>query len=456
MKKVIGIVVGILVIVACGFAGWLLLGRDPMSFAGGSTVALEDYKGGGITGVPAQLASADPVKRGEYLVHAAGCQACHTAPGGAPFAGGFAFNIPFGVIYSTNITPDKDTGIGNYTDAQFLAAVHKGIRADGERLYPAMPYTSYAYMTDDDALAIKNYLLTLAPIHAPARRNDLSWPFNQRRALALWNAMFGADQRFRPNAGESLQWNRGAYLAEAMGHCGECHTPRNVAFALDNHRKFAGAITAGWRAYNITSDKTSGLGDWSDEDLDLYLSTGHANGHGGAAGPMGEAADDSLSFLTPDDIRALAFYLRSVPARASDLPRTVTTPAPASHKDGLTAGRDLRGEKIFAGACASCHDWTGVSPVTGYATLTGVRAVNDPSATNVAQTVINGVDRKTAEGKIFMPAFGEGYSDGDIAAVANYVTARFGAKGAQLTGADVANLRKQATQDPKTKAPPNG
>jgi mono/diheme cytochrome c family protein len=456
MKKTVGIVVAIVVIVALGYAGWLLLGRNPTSFAGGSTVALEDYKGGDITGVPTQFASADPVKRGEYLVHAADCQACHTAPGGAPFAGGFAFNMPFGTIYSTNITPDKETGIGNYTDAQFLAAVHKGIRADGEKLYPAMPYASYTYMTDDDALAIKTYLFTLAPVHAPATQDELSWPYNQRSLLALWDVMFNADERFRPSVDQSLQWNRGAYLAEALGHCGECHTPRNLAYALDNHRKFAGAVTAGWRAYNITSDKVSGLGDWSEEDVYLYLSTGHANGHGGAAGPMGEAADKSLSFLAPDDVHALAAYLRSVPARATDMPRTVTTPAPASPKDGLAAGYDWRGEIIFAGACASCHDWTGVSPVTGYATLTGVRAVNDPSATNVAQTVINGVDRKTAEGKIFMPAFGEGYSDDDIAAVANYVTARFGAKGAQLTGTDVANLRKQSTQEPKTKAAPNG
>ena len=141
-KKVIGTISAGIFVIALGFAGWTLLGRDPMSFASGSTVALEDYKGGDITGVPTQLASADLVKRGEYLTHAADCQACHTARGGAPFAGGFAFNMPFGTIYSTNITPDKQTGIGNYTDAQFLAAVHRGIRADGEKLYPAMPYTS--------------------------------------------------------------------------------------------------------------------------------------------------------------------------------------------------------------------------------------------------------------------------------------------------------------------------
>ena len=456
MKKIIEIIVAIVVIAVLGFAGWLFVGRDPMSFAGGSTVALGDYNGGNVAGVPAQLASADLVKRGEYLTHAADCQACHTAPGGAPFAGGFAFNMPFGTIYSTNITPDKQTGIGNYTDAQFLAAVHKGIRADGEKLYPAMPYTSYSTMTDDDALAIKTYLFTLAPVNAPAKQDQLSWPYNQRSLLALWNVMFNPDERFRPNTGQSPQWNRGAYLAEAMGHCGECHTPRNLAYALDNHRKFAGALTAGWRAYNVDSDKDSGLGDWSDEDVYLYLSTGHANGHGGAAGPMGEATDDSLSYLAPDDVHALVTYLRSIPALASDVPRTVTTPASASHKDGLAGSSDLRGEKIFAGACASCHDWTGVSPVTGYATLTGVRAVNDPSAANVAQTVINGVNRKTAKGEIFMPAFGEGYSDDDIAAVANYVTARFGAIGSQLTGNDVANLRKQATQEHKSAEAPNG
>ncbi|WP_296746207.1 cytochrome c [Mesorhizobium sp.] len=454
MKRAIGILVLVLAVVAFGFAGWLFLARAPMSFAGGSTVALADYHGTDVTGVPAQLASADLVKRGEYLTHAADCQACHTAPGGAPFAGGFAFNMPFGTIYSTNITPDKKTGIGNYTDAQFLAAVHKGIRADGEKLYPAMPYASYSLMTDADALAIKAYLFTLAPVNAPPRPDQLSWPFNQRSLITLWNVAFNADERFRPNTGQSPQWNRGAYLAEAMGHCGECHTPRNLAYGLDNHGKFSGALIAGWRAYNITSDKTSGIGDWSDKDLLAYLSTGHANGHGGAAGPMGEAADDSLSYLLPEDTHALVAYLRSIPVHASDLPRTVTSAAPSSYKEGAVADANSRGEKIFAGACASCHDWTGVSPVTGFATLTGVRAVNDPSAINVAQTVINGVNRKTADGTIFMPAFGDGYSDDDIAAVANYVTARFGAKGAHLAAKNVAALREQAAQ--QLKEAPNG
>ena len=240
------------------------------------------------------------------------------------------------------------------------------------------------------------------------------------------------DEQFRPNPAQSAEWNRGAYLAEAMGHCGECHTPRNLAYALNNRSKFAGALTAGWRAYNISADKDSGLGNWTDADLATYLSTGHADGHGGSAGPMGEATDNSLTFLTPGDIHALVVYLRSVPERSTDLPRNGgETPAPASHKEGAPDEVNSRGEMIFAGACAACHDWTGVSPTNHYATLTGVRAVNDPSATNVAQTVINGVNRQTARGPIFMPSFGEAYSDDDIAAVSNYVTARFGAEGAK-------------------------
>src|SRR6202012_4089117 len=183
------IAVAAVAVIGLGVAIWLLAIPGPMAFAQGSPVALADYNGANPTGVPAELSHADLVKRGEYLAHAADCFACHTAQGGgAAYSGGFAFNLPgMGTIYSTNITPDKETGIGNYTDQQFLDAVHKGIRADGARLYPAMPYTSYTEMTDDDALAIKAYLFSLAPVHAPAKPDQLSWPYNQRWLLALWN-----------------------------------------------------------------------------------------------------------------------------------------------------------------------------------------------------------------------------------------------------------------------------
>ena len=272
------------------------------------------------------------------------------------------------------------------------------------------------------------------------------FPFNQRWAMYFWSALFNRDSRFELDSSKGPEWNRGAYLAEALAHCGECHTPRNLAFALDNRKKFAGAVTAGWRAFNISSDKITGVGGWSEQDLVSYLSIGHANAHGTASGPMGEAVDQSFSQFRPEDIRAVVTYLRSVPATASpDLPATLAPPAPASHKDG-GGSRDQRGKMVFEGACVSCHGWTGVSSISPFATLTGVWAVNDSSATNVAQIVISGTRRHVPDGAVSMPAFGGAYSDIEIAAVANYVTARFGSEASKLTAQDVAELRKQTSQ----------
>jgi mono/diheme cytochrome c family protein len=438
-------VVAIAVVVAA-VAVWIVRGPGPMAFADGQKVTLADYKDADPTGVPALLAKASIAERGAYLARAADCMVCHTTQGGKEYAGGLGFKLPFGMLYSTNITPDKETGIGNYTDRDFLNALHRGTRRDGARLYPAMPFTSYTYISDADALAIKAYLFSLPPVHAAAPENTLMFPFDQRWAMNFWSVLFNPDTRFEPDASRSAEWNRGAYLAEALAHCGECHTPRNLAFALDNRKKFAGALTAGWRAFNISSDKTTGIGAWSDADLISYLSTGHAAGHGTASGPMGEAVDQSFSQLVPEDIRAVVTYLRSVPAITStDLPATLAPPAPASHRDGGGIS-DPRGKMVFEGACVSCHGWSGESSISPLATLTGVWAVNDPGATNVAQIVISGTKRRTPKDAVSMPAFGNAYSDAEIAAVANYVTSRFGSKGAQLTAQDVAELRKQTSQ----------
>src|SRR5580658_3047049 len=239
--------VALIAIVAVALAVLLWLhGPNALEFAGGRPVELADYHGADPTGVAAALQGSDLVTRGDYLARAADCMVCHTAPGGTP--------------YATNITPDKETGIGSYSDAQFLAALHRGVRADGARLYPAMPYTSYSYMSDADALAIKAYLFSLVPVRAPPKADSLSFPFNQRWLLGIWAALFNPDRRFQPNAARSPEWNRGAYLSEALAHCGECHTPRNLAFALNNRKKFGGALTAGWRAYNISTDSGSGVG----------------------------------------------------------------------------------------------------------------------------------------------------------------------------------------------------
>lgn len=421
-------------------AAYLVFGPQPTDFAGGKRIALGNYTGADPTGVPPELKTASLIERGEYLTHAADCVVCHTAKGGVPFAGGRAFVLPFGTLYSTNITPDVDTGIGSYTNANFLDALHKGIGRGNTKLYPAMPDASYTYMSDADALAIMAYLFSLKPVHAPSPKNTLTFPFNQRALMGLWWAFFNPDKRYEPNLDRSPEWNRGAYLAEAMAHCGECHTPRNPAFALNNRKKFAGAVQAGWAAYNITADTASGVGEWSDEDIAQYLSTGHAN-RGTATGPMGEAVDASLSHLKSSDISALVTYLRTVPAVASDdLPKPKQTPAPTLQA-GDNAAPESHGKTVYEGACAGCHGWTGLSPVIPFATLTGTRAVNDPTANNVAQVIIAGGQRHYAVDSDNMPAFGGTYSNAEIASVANYVTARFGAKGSALTAEDVAKLR---------------
>jgi mono/diheme cytochrome c family protein len=443
-KRALFIGAAVLVFVAAVVFDRIVLGPGPMAFAGGSRVLLANYHGADPTGVPPSLAHASLIQRGEYLARAADCASCHTAKGGTPFAGGLAFVLPFGTIYSANITADKDTGIGGWSDAAFLGAIHKGVDDEGKTLYPAMPYASYTGMTDEDALAIKAYLFSLKPVHNDVPDNKLGFPFNQRWLIGIWSVFFNPDKRFEPDTDRSAQWNRGAYLAENLAHCGECHTPRNLAFALDNRAKFAGEIQSGWRAYNITADKDSGIGGWSDAELAQYLSQGHANGRGTAAGPMGEAVDKSLKYLTADDTAALVAYLRTVPGiSSSGLPAPKVVPAPASHREGVVADYDPRGKALFAGSCASCHDWTGVSPLTPYATLTGARAVNDRAATNVAQIVLQGMVRDTPHGKAFMPSFGHAFSDAEVAAVANYVTARFGARPSAIGVKDVAKLRQE-------------
>ena len=333
-------------------------------FAGRDRVALADYKQADPTGVPANsrtrassnagaISSARPIARPATRRSAAN-----------PSRAAGRSSLPFGTIYSTNITPDKETGIGQYSDAEFLAAVRRGVRRDGARLYPAMPFASYTYLTDADALAIKAYLFSLEPINAPAIPNTFAFPFDQRWAMGIWALMFNADRRFEPHADRSAEWNRGAYLVEALAHCGECHTPRNLFQALDERRKFAGAVTGGWRAYNITSDSTSGVGDWTAEALAHYLATGHAEGRGTAAGPMGEAVDLSLVHLTSEDIAAMVAYLRTVPPIANpDLPAPRPPSAVAAHAPGQ-ADNPL-GEQIYAGSLRELSRMDGPEPDLG-------------------------------------------------------------------------------------------
>ena len=318
--------------------------------------------------------------------------------------------------------------------------MHKGVRKDGQPLYPAFPYEAYTLLTDDDVLAIKAFLFSLPKVRAQPPPNALMFPFNQRFLMAFWSIAYSPGRRFRPHPDRTPEWNRGAYLAEALAHCGDCHTPRNLAQAMDNRRKFEGALAGGWRAYNITPDRASGVGDWSDDELVQYIMGAHVPGRGAASGSMAEAINAGLKDLTPGDLHAIVAYLRSVPARGSGILPAPRQQVASDLPKVMAASYDPRGRQIFEQACASCHGWSGSSLLSPRATLTGVRAVNDATGENVAAIVIGGWASSGAN-DLSMPAFGNTYSDTEIAAVANYVTARFGAASSTLTAADVGKLR---------------
>ncbi len=430
-----------------GFIGILALGLLVAAFAYFGLNRIDAAAGAApsIAGAPATAAV---LARGEYLTKAADCVACHTVPGsGRPFAGGVAFRLPFGTIYSTNITPDPERGIGGWSDDEFVRAVRDGVGRHGEHLYPAFPYTSYTQMSRGDVLAIKAYLATLPAVPAANRANELSFPFNQRWALGFWNAAFFKDRRFPFDSSKSSEWNTGAYLATALGHCGECHTPRNAGFGMDQGMALAGAELQGWRAYNITPDLRHGIGSWTDDEVAQYLETGRAAGHAAASGPMGEVVAHSLQYLDPADVAALVAYLRGVPARVGAHPVDIDPlPPPVAASTAAGPGPDdltahPQGLELFEGACASCHQWNGRGQQSDYASLVGTRGVNDASAVNVTQVILQGVDLRVAGSDVYMPAFGRAYSDSEVAALANYVVGHFGGKQGTVTPADVAARR---------------
>jgi mono/diheme cytochrome c family protein len=423
------------ILMAIGAVAYVVLNRTDRS-AGTAPV---------IAGAPA---SADVLARGEYLTKAADCVACHTVPqSNRPFAGGVAFKLPFGTIYSSNITADPASGIGSWSDDEFVRAVREGVRNDGQHLYPAFPYTSYTQLSRSDVLAIKAYLLSLPAINQANRANDLGFPFNQRWAMGFWNAAFFKSQRFVADPAKSPEWNSGAYLATALGHCAECHTPRNLGYGLEHHKEFAGAELQGWRAYNITPDPKYGIGSWTEGDTVQYLKTGHADGHASASGPMGEAVAHSLQFLDLADVTSLVAYLRSLPAHEGQHPIDVdpkAAPALASSDAAPGGGGDAahpEGLKLFEGACASCHQWNGKGQQTPYASLLGTRGVNDVSGANVTQAILQGVKMRIGDGDVYMPAFGSAYSNTEVAALTNYVVAHFGGKQASVTADEVAKRR---------------
>lgn len=373
------------------------------------------------------------VERGRYLATAADCVACHAIQNdGKPFAGGRAIETPFGNIVSPNITPDAETGIGSWTDEQFDKALRSGVRPDGSRLYPAMPYTSYTKMSRDDVVAIRAYLNTVEPVRHPVVANTLPFPFNIRASMRVWNALYFHPGEFKPDPQKSADWNRGAFLVDGPGHCMACHTPKSFLGGDIGSEYLRGSNLQGWFAPNITSDDRVGLGRWSSEDIVAYLKTGH-NRITAATGPMAEEIEHSTSKLKDEDLAAMAAYLKSIPGSAD-------SPAPLKADDPVM----LAGQAIYRDQCAACHQIDGRGVPHLFPSLWESSGVRSRDATTLIRIVLRGArsvataQEPTAPG---MPSFGRQLDDKQIAAVSTYVRNAWGLPAAAVAPADVSKLR---------------
>lgn len=396
-------------------------------------------------------ASPDLLRRGEYLAIAGDCVACHTAPGGEPFAGGLPLPTPIGDIIATNVTPSRTAGIGNYTLAQFTDAMRKGLRADGAHLYPAMPYTAYANVTDDDVRALYAYFMhAVTPVDTAPTPTRLPFPFDIRLSMAAWNLLFLDRPGFQPDATKSAQWNRGAYLARGLAHCGTCHTPRNLLMAESASREFGGGDVGVWFAPNITSDANSGIGGWSEQELVQYMLVGHAAGKTQAAGPMAEAIDKSLRHLTEGDLRSIAIFLKGVPAlhdAADTRPRYAWGAAaddlPSIRGVALPANLDqMTGPQLYDAWCATCHQADGEGSFDGgLPPLFHNTTLGTANTNNLVMVMLAGVRRQRDSTDVPMPGFARELSDEKIATLGGYLTQRYGNPQAAVTAEQVRTQR---------------
>ncbi|AYD00386.1 cytochrome c [Neorhizobium sp. NCHU2750] len=413
-----------------------------------------------LSSASAQEFSKELIDKGHYLATASDCMACHTNhEGGKPMAGGLPLASPVGTIMSTNITPSKQFGIGNYSEAQFSDAVRRGVRADGANLYPAMPYVSYSAMTDEDIHALYAYFMQgVAPVDEKAPETSLPFPMNIRASMMGWNLLFRPNAVHADDPNQSAEWNRGKYLAEGAAHCSTCHTPRGPLMQEDKSLNLTGAQVGPWYAPNITNDKVHGIGSWSQEDLVTYLKTGRLDTRAQAAGSMAEAISYSFQHLTDTDLNAIATYIRSVPSADAG-----QASGPSRFDQGK-AGNDLsafRGEsfaegmkgadagaQIFTANCASCHGYNGQGTADGYyPSLFHNAATGASNPTNVVAAILNGVDRDTEKGHVFMPPFGDqtnatvSLSNSEVASLANYLMKDYGNAGLTVTPDDVQVIR---------------
>ncbi|KMK19745.1 cytochrome C [Pluralibacter gergoviae] len=395
-----------------------------------------------VTGFQVKAADEALIKRGEYLAIAGDCGACHTREGKAPFSGGFAIKSPLGTIFSTNITPSQKAGIGHYSEQQFAAALRKGVRADGSRLYPAMPYTAYARLSDDDVAALYAYFMHgVKPVDVAAEKTSLPFPFNLRFSMAAWNLLFLDDKPFQPDANQSAEWNRGAWLVQGLTHCGTCHTPRNFLMAEQQDKSLEGASLGTWYAPDITAATLRDKGHWTREMLANYLATGRASNGATAGGPMLEAIDKSFSRMKPEDLRAIAVYLLPQESAAAAVQRVRWTPVQG---DDTPLAQPGEGERLYRSNCASCHNLAGQG-LNGLPALQNHPLLSKPNADNVVMAILDGVWPKNGQGMI---GFASTLTDSQIAAVTNYVMQDIGSSQVQISEARVKTLRNGGEASP--------
>lgn len=399
---------------------------------------------GWATGVMAQEAS---VARGEYLARMGDCTSCHTAPGGKPFAGGLAIHAPFGTIYGTNITPDPETGIGRYTLQDFTRVLRHGVTKDGTHLYPAMPYTSYALLTDPDIADLYAYFMHgVPPVHYTPPQTSLVFPLNQRWGIWFWNLLFLQKGPYETKPERSDGWNRGAYLAQSIGHCGGCHTPRGLAFQEKGYSEssrhyLGGAIADGWFSANLRGDADSGLGRWQEADIAAFLKTGHGAGTA-AFGNMEEVVENSTQHMTDGDRAALAQYLKSL---AASTPAMNRGEALKKRESAVANGAlELPGAGLYQSACAGCHKADGTGAPPRFPKLAGNSAVMSDDATSLIRIVLEGGKTPatgTGPAPSAMPAFSRLTND-EIADVVSYIRNAWGNHAANVSPRQVAAVRK--------------
>lgn len=385
-------------------------------------------------------ATEQSISPGHYLALASDCAACHTAAKGTPFAGGLKIETPIGAIYSTNITPDAQTGIGNYSYRDFARAVREGKAHDGHYLYPAMPYTAFSTFSDRQLRDLYRYFTQEVPaVHQTNRDSDIPWPLNMRWPLALWNLLFHNNERYLNDPLKNAEWNRGAWLVQGAGHCGSCHTPRGIALQekgrdFNDSDYLTGGTISGWHAPDLRGNVTQGLGNWSQQDIVAFLKTGQ-NDRVIAFGSMADVIQQSTQYLTPADLNAIAIYLKSLPA---DSPPT--TPV---YKD--YADMNSPGAALYQDNCAACHRSDGEGYAHSFPALAGNAALLAEDPSSLISMVLQGgqaAATKRAQTGIRMPEFGWRLTDEQVADLSNFVRNSWGNQASEVTAEQVNKLRK--------------